>query len=234
MLSPRTRAVLGAYVVVGAVQVGAEGFDATVLAGAMQVLLMPLLVAALLSERPAPRSRLVRLVLIAQVFSWLGDTAPRFLDGDAAFITMVALFLGAQACYIAAFRPYAGESILRVRRGWLAPYGVVVLGLIGVCLPEAGGLAPAVVVYGLALGTMAVLATGVDRLTWVGGAFFLVSDGLIAIDAFSDLDLPAHDVSVMSTYVVAQVLLLLGVIRRDAATTEESPAAAGQAVNLLG
>ena len=77
-------------------------------------------------------------------------------------------------------------------------------------------LAPAVLVYGLCLGTMAVLATGVHRLAWVGGAFFLVSDGLIAIDAFSDLDLPAHDVSVMATYVVAQLLLVLGVIRRGA------------------
>ena len=231
LLSSRTRIVLGVYVVVGAVQVTAEGVDATVLAGVTQALLMPLLALALVTERPAPRSRLVRLVLAALAFSWLGDTAPRFLHGDAAFITMVALFLGAQVCYIRAFRPYADDSILHVRRGWLAPYAVVVLGLIAVCLPEAGALAPAVVVYGLALGTMAVLATGPDRLTWVGGAFFLVSDGLIAIDAFSSLDLPAHDVSVMSTYVVAQALLLLGVVRRDSRAARQSPAA-GPPVSL--
>ena len=56
----------------------------------------------------------------------------------------------------------------------------------------------------------------------MGGAFFLVSDGLIAIDAFSDLDLPAHDVSVMATYVVAQLLLVLGVIRRDASAARDA------------
>ena len=41
-----------------------------------------------------------------------------------------------------------------------------------------------VLVYGACLGTMAVLSTGVNRLTAVGGALFLVSDGLIALDAF--------------------------------------------------
>ncbi|MFC7495084.1 MULTISPECIES: lysoplasmalogenase [unclassified Nocardioides] len=215
MTQPRTRAVLGAYAAVGIVQVTAVGVDADVLAGALQVLLMPVLAGALLVERPAERSRLVRLTAAALGASWLGDSAPRLLDGDAAFIVMVAFFLVAQGCYIAAFRPYRDESILRGRPGWLAAYVVVTLALVGACLPEAGGLAPAVVVYGAALGTMAVLATGVHPLAWVGGAFFLVSDGLIAIEAFSSLELPAHSVWVMATYVVAQGLLVLGVIRRD-------------------
>ena len=215
MLKQRTRALVGAYAVVSVVQVTCEGLDATAAAGVAQVLLMPVLAAALLAERPAPRSRLVTLTLAALVASWGGDLLPRFLDGDPAFLAMVGCFLVAQACYIAAFRPYRRASIMHTSKAWLAAYAVVVLGLIGVCLPGAGVLAPAVVVYGLALGTMAVLATGVDRVAWAGGAFFLVSDGLIAIDAFSSLDLPAHDVSVMATYVVAQLLLLLGVVRRD-------------------
>jgi uncharacterized membrane protein YhhN len=77
-------------------------------------------------------------------------------------------------------------------------------------------LAGPVVGYGLCLGTMAVIATGVDRLAWIGGALFLISDGLIALQAFTDLELPAHDVVVMSTYTAAQLLLVLGVMRRVA------------------
>ena len=42
-----------------------------------------------------------------------------------------------------------------------------------------------VLVYGACLGTMAVLSTGVNQVTAVGGALFLVSDGLIALDAFA-------------------------------------------------
>jgi len=218
-----------AYVVVGIVQVVAQATGPGWLAGLTQVLLMPVLVLVLLTQTSSPRRRLVTLTLAALAGSWLGDTAPRFLDGDLAFLAMVGFFLVAQVCYIQAFRPYVADSIVRQSRPWLAAYGVVVVALIAICLPGAGVLAPAVLVYGLCLGTMAVLATGVDRLAWVGGAFFLVSDGLIAIDAFSGLDLPAHDVSVMATYVVSQLLLVLGVIRRDArADPQHSPASSGR------
>ena len=229
MLKQRARAIAAGYVVLGIVQVTAQATGPGWLAAGTQVLLMPVLVAALLAQTAAPRSRLVGLTLVALGGSWLGDTAPRFLDGDPAFLAMVGFFLVAQVAYIAAFRPYAGDSILRQSRPWLAAYGVVVVAMMALCLPGAGVLAPAVLVYGLCLGTMAVLATGVDRLAWVGGAFFLVSDGLIAIDAFSDLDLPAHDVSVMATYVVAQLLLVLGVIRRDERSGRgDSPASSGR------
>ena len=217
------------YGVVGIVQVIAQATGPGWLAGLTQVLLMPVLALALLAQTSSPRGRLVTLSLGALAGSWLGDTAPRFLDGDPAFLAMVGFFLVAQVCYIVAFRPYAADSIVRRSRPWLAAYGVVVVALIAICLPGAGVLAPAVLVYGVCLGTMAVLATGVDRLAWVGGAFFLVSDGLIAIDAFSDLDLPAHDVSVMATYVVAQALLVLGVIRRAASEDpRHSPASSGR------
>ena len=174
VLNPRARVILAAYVVVGIVQVTAQATGPTWLAGATQVLLMPVLAVVLLTQTSSPRSRVVTLTLAALAGSWLGDTAPRFLDGDPAFLAMVGFFLVAQVCYIVAFRPYSGDSILRSSRGWLAAYGVVVLALIAICLPGAGVLAPAVLVYGLCLGTMAVLATGVDRLAWVGGAFFLL------------------------------------------------------------
>jgi len=227
--NPRARSILTTYVVLGIVQVTAQATGPDWLAGLAQVLLMPVLVAVLVAQTTSPRSRLVTLTLGALGASWLGDTVPRFLDGDPAFLAMVGFFLVAQVAYLVAFRPYVGDSILRRDRAWLAAYGVVVVTMMAICLPGAGVLAPAVLVYGLCLGAMAVLATGVDRLAWVGGAFFLVSDGLIAIDAFSGLDLPAHDVSVMATYVVAQLLLVLGVIRRDArADPQHSPASSGR------
>jgi len=75
-----------------------------------------------------------------------------------------------------------------------------------------------VLIYGACLGTMAVLATGVNRLTAIGGAVFLVSDGLIALDAFvSGFDLPAEGFWVMATYVAAQVLIVAGVLLEDTA-----------------
>ena len=75
-----------------------------------------------------------------------------------------------------------------------------------------------VLVYGACLGTMAVLSTGVNRVTAVGGALFLVSDGLIALDAFvPGFGLPVQGFWVMATYVAAQALLVAGVLLERAA-----------------
>jgi len=71
-----------------------------------------------------------------------------------------------------------------------------------------------VLAYGLLLGAMAVLATGVNPLVWAGGALFLVSDGLIALNAFAPWwDLPLQGFWVMLTYIAAQLLIVLGVLR---------------------
>jgi uncharacterized membrane protein YhhN len=206
------------YGVVTAVHLGALAAGADRLADLTQVLLMPVLAGALVVwvRRRRPLGRLIGATLAALGFSWLGDSVPRLLDGDPAFLAMVGFFLCAQVSYLVGFWPFAPDSVLQRRRGWLLAYAVVVLALIGACLPGAGMLAGPVVGYGLCLGTMAVIATGVDRLAWIGGALFLISDGLIALQAFTDLELPAHDVVVMSTYTAAQLLLVLGVMRRVA------------------
>ena len=71
-----------------------------------------------------------------------------------------------------------------------------------------------VVVYGLALTTMAVLSTGVSTLAGVGGAVFMASDALIALGEFTGIDLPQQDFWVMLTYVAGQTLIVLAVMSR--------------------
>ena len=71
--------------------------------------------------------------------------------------------------------------------------------------------------YGGCLTAMAVLSTGVGRLAGIGGAVFLVSDGLIALGEFvPSFDLPHHDFWVMLTYVLAQALIAVAVVERNA------------------
>jgi uncharacterized membrane protein YhhN len=183
---------------------------------------MPALALFLVASARQP-TRLVRLTRWALLFSWLGDSVPRLLDGDAAFGAMLGSFLVAQVCYIRAFRPYAGRSVLRVRRGWLAPYAVALVVLLAACVPASGVLAPAVIVYGVCLAAMAVHATGLNPLTWAGGAIFMVSDSLIALDAFDVWTQPGHDFWVMLTYCAAQLLLVLGVLREAGAQPTETP-----------
>ena len=71
---------------------------------------------------------------------------------------------------------------------------------------------------------MALLATGLGRAAGVGGAVFVVSDSLIALDAFGTLTLPAHSVWVMATYLTAQLLLVLAVRETASSGARDAPA----------
>ena len=217
-------AAWGALALLTLVHLAAQLTGASALADTSQWFLMPLLAACLwLATRrrdgvgSGRRSRLVILTLVALGFSWLGDTAPDLADGDTAFLVMVGFFLCAQVTYTLAFWPYRAASVLR-RPLALAPYLLAFLVLVAACAPGAGSLLVPVFVYGACLVLMAVTATGVDRLAAFGGAVFLVSDALIALNAFAPwYALPAHGFWVMLTYVVGQVLLVLGVLRRERA-----------------
>jgi YhhN family len=81
-------------------------------------------------------------------------------------------------------------------------------------VPAAGWLyGSALVAYGLTLGFMAVLATGLGATATVGGIVFIISDMSIAVTSFVYPGRLEHaELLIMSTYLVAQLLLVLGVI----------------------
>lgn len=240
----RLRAPVTVVTVVGgavtAVHLGALLVGAEILGDLTQVLLM-VFIALWLWLRTTPdrdtsggrgrRPRLVELALVALVFSWLGDSVPRLLDGDAAFLTMVGFFLVAQVVYVAAFWPTRRRSAA-VRARWSLPvYAAALVAIVAACAGEAGVLLPAVVVYASMLATMSILAWGVGPVAGVGGVIFLISDAMIALGAFAPTFAPPQkDFLVMVTYVAAQVLIACAVDRhvpgdadgRDAARTATS------------
>ncbi|SEB51403.1 Uncharacterized membrane protein YhhN [Nocardioides exalbidus] len=186
-----------------------------------QPLLMPALAAVLVAGTAAPRPLLVRLTLVALFFSWLGDTVPRFLEGDAAFGSMVGCFLLAQVAYVLAFRPLRAQAPgARPPLGLL--YLVAYLVLMRLCYDDAGSQTIPIAVYGAAITAMAALATGLGRVGGIGGAVFMLSDALIALHAFAGVDLPAHAFWVMLTYVVGQTMLVFAV-RSRVSVPERNP-----------
>ena len=175
-----------------------------------RVLLMPLLI-ALCWFGAARRDRLVILVCVALAFSWLGDFA------GTTILLKIGFFLLAQIVYIVAFRPFWRLSLIS-RPPLLITYGVALLALIGTVAWRAGPLALPVALYGLSLAAMAVLATGVGRLTGLGGALFLVSDIVLAVEFFvAPGAIPAAAFVNMALYLPAQLLITLGVLRRGSA-----------------
>ncbi|MFC8598625.1 lysoplasmalogenase family protein [Isoptericola sp. NPDC057191] len=217
-----SRAAAVALTMITVLHLVAQLGEASAWARATQGCLMPLLGATLWCAAPAPRSRLVRLVLVALGLSWLGDTVPAAFTGDTAFLAMVGCFLLAQVAYVVAFWPARGTSVAR-RPVLLLPYAVAAAVLVGVCAAGAGPLLAAVVVYGVCLVATAVLATGVHPLAGVGGAVFLVSDAMIALGAFTDwFAPPSPGFWVMLTYVAGQALIVAGVLARSSSQVSGS------------
>lgn len=215
--SPRVAVLAaGLFLVVTAVHLVAQLTGPEGLRVATQVVAMPLLALALLASTRAPRAHLVRWTAVGLGLSWLGDSAPK-VAGEHSFLVMVGFFLLAQVAYVVAFWPRRTASLAhRGTRGWpfpLAAYLVVLGVFLAWCVPGAGALTVPVVLYGALLVAMAVLATGVHPLAALGGALFVLSDGLIALDAFTGwYELPWHGLAVMSTYLVAQGLLVAGAL----------------------
>lgn len=194
-------------VVVTGVHLVALAAGAATAAAWSQVLLMPALALVLLALPRDDRGPAWPWALGALAASWVGDSLPRVVPEDAEFLAMVGGFAVAQVLWIVAFT--------RVERGrapmaWTLLLTVVAVALISVTVPEAGALAPAVVVYGLLLLAVAWLAASHGWVGGFGGALFVLSDGLIALGAFRPdlVDWPERDLLVMATYVAAQALFV--------------------------
>jgi hypothetical protein len=68
---------------------------------------------------------------------------------------------------------------------------------------------------------MAVLATGVSRLTGIGGALFLVSDIVLAVELFVAPGAIPHALFVnMALYLPAQLMITIGVLQQVSAEVQ--------------
>lgn len=201
-----------------------------------QVLLMPALALVLLSppraesaearaDRGAEQTRAagsaavpsaagsaaVPWALGALAASWVGDSLPKIVPEDTQFLAMIGGFAVAQVLWLVAFTRVRGT---RPPVPFILLLIAVAVALLTVTVPDAGILAPAVVVYGLLLAATAYAAAGHGWVGALGGAFFVLSDGLIALGAFRPelVDWAQRDLVVMATYVVAQALFVATVL----------------------
>lgn len=153
------------------------------------------------------------LTVGALLLSALGDVFLA-LDFPNQFVFGLGAFLLAQLTYGASF---LRASDFRNKRSILRGLPLVIASflLALVLLPKAGELAPAVMFYLLAILFMALSAAahrGASALLFAGAVSFMISDSLIAINKFLT-PLPLSGLAVMSTYYLAQLLLVTGILR---------------------
>jgi uncharacterized membrane protein YhhN len=158
--------------------------------------LMPVLMIG--RDRPAQR---------ALALGGAGDVA-LLGRNEIAFTTGLVSFLAGHVAWIMALRQRSGGGLLRARPVWAAPH-VAAFGAVNAYLwNRTGQDRVPVIVYSAALLAMSLTAldSGSPR-TAVGGALFLASDSLLALEKFGGLHLPGHEGLVMATYTSAQALL---------------------------
>jgi uncharacterized membrane protein YhhN len=150
-----------------------------------------------------------RAAIVAGLAASLAGDVFLMLPGDA-FTPGLVSFLVAHVCYLRAFTMDGGwRTSARV-----APYAAAYLLLMAVLLPNLGPLILPVVIYGAVLVSMGWQAaeraarrrSGPALRAALGGAVFIVSDSVLAIDRFV---VPFHAATlvVMTTYIAAQWLI---------------------------
>lgn len=160
----------------------------------------PLLVPQLL---PGANSRSRR----ALALGWAGDVA-LLGRGDAAFRVGLTAFLAGHLAWVDALRRRDGGGLLRRRPVLAAPVVLAWAGLTAYLWPRTGRDRVPVLAYATALAATALAALDTGRpVTATGGALFLISDALLALERFADLHLPGHEGLVMASYAAAQAAL---------------------------
>ena len=161
--------------------------------------------------RPWPRGAMA-LLLGAVLFSWLGDGAAVFFPMFEDELPMMLLCFGlAHVGYLVLMWRARGVAV----RGfplWSLAYVAAYVVLMALLLPRTGALTIPVAIYGLLLvGTAAMTSRCGPVVAW-GGAWFLVSDGILAFRIFAPEIMPDWTSGlVMLTYTLGQGLIVFGI-----------------------
>ena len=140
------------------------------------------------------------------------------LDAEKLFLFGLGAFLVGHLVYIVMFRKYRLSQ-------WWTPGFVRLIGILGILVAlgavlavlreSLGPLLIPVVAYALVLAGMAIsalLAELGNPLAAIGALCFVASDAMLAIGKFRG-PFPGHEPLIWVTYYLAQLFILLGVIR---------------------
>lgn len=186
------------------------------LAAGTKPLLAPVLLVWTLANAVAG-SRPAVALMVGLFCAFLGDVLLQggYLEyGLGAFALM-------QIAYLLAFRWTPGPGLVRAWPLIAVPYVLVWLGMNAILWSRTGDLRIPVLVYSALLVAMALSALDlalrlphdVRWLPGIGGALFIVSDGLLALGLFDVIDAGAlGGAIVMATYCAAQLLIVTGLV----------------------
>jgi uncharacterized membrane protein YhhN len=195
--------------------------------------LMPILM-LMVATSPSFNRLGVRLFLLGSLlFAWAGDVLLLYDVDEDYFKAGLASFFLAQALYVAVFsmhiKPNEKRSLLRRHPSVILVSAFIFVVIVRQFYADLGSLYWPVIAYSGILFLMLMAALNRSRRTnevsfWlvlIGAVLFVLSDALIAFDRF---DAPIHGFYIMSTYTLAQGLIVLGLVmhRSKALNTDEA------------
>lgn len=213
------------FVLVSVVQLIALTFHMPTLVFVTKPLLMPALAAWVISETN-PGRFLRGAWLSGLAFSTMGDILLMIRaegKGEIFFVLGLGSFLLAHIFYIGGlwFILKGKNGFLRLHPLWALPFVVYLLLLLGWVWPGIPpGLKLPVTAYGIVITTMALsvmqlrthISESVFRIMMLGAVMFVLSDSLLAIGKFGEIN--TGNIPIMVTYIIGQALLAEGVMRQ--------------------
>ncbi len=161
-----------------------------------------------------------KIMFLGLLLSLLGDIFLLFTNkSQLFFIGGLLMFLFAHIMYILVFNKVKQEKKNLIFPIFMIVYGII---LFFVLYNGLGNMMLPVMVYMITILLMANAAyqrsIQVSQksyiLVFIGSLFFMLSDSLLAINMFC-ITLPYNNVWVMSTYAIAQLLIVYGVLEQN-------------------
>ena len=175
------------------------------------------------------KSKLVKMIIAALIFSWLGDILLMFepLNGNFFIFGLIA-FLIAHVFYIFFFSIVRNETQVKLKAGLMILVAVYYSGLIYLLYNYLGEMKIPVLVYGIVISTMFLFAIhmliiknkGAGKLMMMGALLFVSSDSILAINKFYQ-PFEFAGFFTMLTYGFAQFLITLGAVRYITFTSKQ-------------
>ncbi|WP_294964055.1 lysoplasmalogenase [uncultured Flavobacterium sp.] len=173
------------------------------------------------------------ILLAALALSWLGDVVLLFTElGEIYFILGLVFFLTAHIVYCILFNKQ--KRIRKKQNKPLFIFGSILIafyliGMVYVLMPYLGNLEIPVAVYASVISIMLLFAFNGflvwekpgNLLVFLGAAFFIISDSILAVNKFY-APIPKSSFFIMLTYLLAQYLIVVGILKLNPKKAEQT------------
>ena len=195
--------------------------DNTILQQVSKSILIPVLIAWVVTGLKKTPSPLKIWLLAALFFSWVGDVLLMFQENDPLFFLLgLGSFLVAHIGYIVLFHKIRVLEVVKSNPWFLVVVVIYYAGLISWLGPYLGDMKLPVRIYGVVISFMFLLALHMlyiknreaGKYMMGGAALFIISDSVLAINKFYQPFEMAGFI-IMLTYGLAQLCIVYGAMK---------------------